>query len=100
MVLRFEFECLLVFKLSFILVFRAFINSWQTGYVCMAACLELQCLPGGDWRCPCCVDKFCPDKKVGRPIRIQLTRAVKAPESEIGGCVVCRYVAAGLDFLL
>lgn len=54
------------------------------------ACLELQCLPEGDWRCPCCVENFCPDRKVARPIRIQLTRAVKAPESEIGGCVVCR----------
>ena len=69
-------------------------------FVHIAACLELQCLPEGAWRCPCCVDKFCPDRKVAQHIRIQLTRAVKAPESEIGGCVVCRYVVIRFSFFI
>ncbi|XP_010260093.1 PREDICTED: uncharacterized protein LOC104599305 [Nelumbo nucifera] len=62
------------------------------------ACLELQCIPEGDWHCPYCKDKFGPGRKTGcgesssaaRPITIRLTRVVKAPAAEIGGCVVCR----------
>ncbi|GFY93269.1 acyl-CoA N-acyltransferase with RING/FYVE/PHD-type zinc finger domain-containing protein [Actinidia rufa] len=51
----------------------------------------------GDWHCPFCRDKFGPGRKcagessnMGGPIIIRLTRVVKAPESETGGCVVCR----------
>ncbi|XP_057497970.1 uncharacterized protein LOC130782604 isoform X2 [Actinidia eriantha] len=62
-----------------------------------AVCLDLQCVPEGDWHCPFCRDKFGPGRKcagessnMGGPIIIRLTRVVKAPESETGGCVVCR----------
>lgn len=64
-----------------------------------AACIDLQCFPKGDWYCTHCTDKFGPNKKVAagefsgttaKPIIIRLTRVVKAPQSETGGCVVCR----------
>lgn len=62
------------------------------------ACLDLPCFPEGDWRCTNCSDKFgCDGKAISgenptkmRPIFIRSTRVVKAPEFEIGGCVVCR----------
>ncbi|KAF8396750.1 hypothetical protein HHK36_018380 [Tetracentron sinense] len=62
------------------------------------ACLELKDIPEGDWYCPYCKDKVEPGKKAAsgessiavRPITIRLTRVVKAPETDIGGCVVCR----------
>ncbi|CAI9762037.1 unnamed protein product [Fraxinus pennsylvanica] len=68
-----------------------------------AACLGLQCLPANDWHCPFCRDKFGPCKRAAeesRPNIIRLTRVVKAPESEPGGCVVCRsqdFSAANFD---
>ncbi|OMO66195.1 Zinc finger, PHD-type [Corchorus capsularis] len=52
------------------------------------ACLNLEHCPEGDWRCANCTDKS--NSGVARPIVIRLTRVVKAPEVEIGGCVVCR----------
>ncbi|XP_052175209.1 LOW QUALITY PROTEIN: uncharacterized protein LOC127790026 [Diospyros lotus] len=62
-----------------------------------AACLDLQFAPKGDWYCAYCRDKVSPGRKyageplnMGRHIIIRLTRVVKAPESEVGGCVVCR----------
>ncbi|KAL6998315.1 hypothetical protein U1Q18_008440 [Sarracenia purpurea var. burkii] len=62
-----------------------------------AVCLDLQCAPKGDWHCPYCRDNFGPGRRcagessnMGRPIIIRLTRVVKTPESETGGCVVCR----------
>ncbi|RWR86039.1 zinc finger protein [Cinnamomum micranthum f. kanehirae] len=66
-------------------------------------CLELQCVPEADWQCPYCKDYFGPGRKTTlgetapsapRPIFIRLKRVVKAPTTEIGGCVVCR----GHDF--
>ncbi|KAH7519154.1 hypothetical protein FEM48_Zijuj08G0005600 [Ziziphus jujuba var. spinosa] len=67
-----------------------------------AACLDFQRVPEHDWHCPDCKDKFDPGKKtaagessnIARPIVIRLTRVVKAPGFDIGGCVVCR----GHDF--
>ncbi|CAK9147247.1 unnamed protein product [Ilex paraguariensis] len=56
-------------------------------------CLGLQCVPTGEWHCQYCRDKFGPGRKAGgefRPILVRLTRVVKSPESEVGGCVVCR----------
>lgn len=61
-------------------------------------CLNLDSIPEGDWHCTNCRDKSGPGRKasagessnIARPIIIRLTRVVKAPESEIGGCVVCR----------
>lgn len=63
-----------------------------------AACLNLECIPEDDWHCPNCVERVGPGRKaaagessgLGRPIVIRLTRVVKAPEYEYGGCVVCR----------
>ncbi|KAG7964732.1 hypothetical protein I3843_09G185300 [Carya illinoinensis] len=62
-----------------------------------AACLDLKDVPEGDWHCPDCIDKVGPGRKPagessihGRPIVIRLTRVVKAPEFEYGGCVFCR----------
>ncbi|PQP96857.1 uncharacterized protein Pyn_28486 [Prunus yedoensis var. nudiflora] len=63
-----------------------------------SACLDLPWVPEGDWHCPNCRDKFEPGRKAaggessnfGKPIVIRLTRVFKAPEFEIGGCVVCR----------
>lgn len=67
-----------------------------------AACLDLPWVPQHDWHCPNCKDKSDSGRKaaagesssISRPIVIRLTRVVKAPEIEIGGCVVCR----GHDF--
>ncbi|POO02411.1 Autoimmune regulator [Trema orientale] len=67
-----------------------------------AACLDSPLVPQHDWHCPNCKDKCDPGRKtasgepssISRPIVIRLTRVVKAPEMEIGGCVVCR----GHDF--
>lgn len=62
----------------------------------VAACLGLQCTPTSGWLCSYCRDKFVPGRKTvgdAGPIMIRLTRVVKAPESEGGGCVVCRYAA-------
>nr|GMC91822.1 uncharacterized protein LOC109158230 [Ipomoea batatas] len=58
-----------------------------------AACLGLECAPSSNWLCAHCRDKFGPGRKVtgeSRPIIIRLTRVVKAPSYESGGCVVCR----------
>ncbi|XP_057969865.1 uncharacterized protein LOC131159172 isoform X2 [Malania oleifera] len=68
-----------------------------------AACLELQFVPEGHWHCPHCKDNVGPGRtiaagessNIGRPIVIRLTRVVKAPETQIGGCAVCR----GHDFV-
>ncbi|OVA18304.1 zinc finger protein [Macleaya cordata] len=65
-------------------------------------CLELQCIPEGDWFCPYCKDKigaggmaaFTESSGLSRPLTIRLTRVVRAPATDIGGCVVCR----GHDF--
>ncbi|KAF3454212.1 hypothetical protein FNV43_RR04659 [Rhamnella rubrinervis] len=62
-----------------------------------AACLDFKQVPERNWHCPDCKDKFDPKKtasgessNISRPIVIRLTRVVKAPGFEIGGCVVCR----------
>ncbi|PHT36649.1 hypothetical protein CQW23_24349 [Capsicum baccatum] len=58
-----------------------------------AACLGLQCTPTSGWLCSYCRDNFVPGRRTAGdagPIMIRLTRVVKAPESEGGGCVVCR----------
>ncbi|KAF4385340.1 hypothetical protein G4B88_026623 [Cannabis sativa] len=62
------------------------------------ACLDSTLVPQGDWYCLSCKDKCDPGRKtaagepssISRPIVIRLTRVVKAPEIQIGGCVVCR----------
>lgn len=62
--------------------------------------MDYQRVPEHDWHCPDCKDKFDPGRKtaagessnIARPIVIRLTRVVKAPGFEIGGCVVCRLV--------
>lgn len=80
-------------------VFFHFCFSWI--FFCVAACLDLECVPEGDWHCPNCIEKPGPGRKSAagessslvRPIVIRLTRVVKTPESEYGGCVVCRLVA-------
>ncbi|XVF76602.1 hypothetical protein PTKIN_Ptkin13bG0278900 [Pterospermum kingtungense] len=62
------------------------------------ACLKLEHLPEGEWRCANCADENDPDRKAGpgeassiaRPIVIRLTRVVEAPEFEIGCCDICR----------
>lgn len=85
-----------IFRTSHFLV-SSFILLWlnlNEAHV-LAACLGLQCLPAYDWHCPFCRDKFGPCKRAAgesRPNIIRLTRVVKAPESEPGGCVVCRFV--------
>ncbi|KAK8315619.1 hypothetical protein V6Z12_D01G254800 [Gossypium hirsutum] len=66
------------------------------------SCLNLEHLPEGEWCCPNCADEHGSSRKAvsgeasstARPIVIRLTRVVKSPEFEIGGCVVCR----GHDF--
>ncbi|XP_062118172.1 uncharacterized protein LOC133831774 isoform X2 [Humulus lupulus] len=63
-----------------------------------AACLDSTLVPQNNWYCPNCRDKCDSGRKtaagepssISRPIVIRLTRVVKAPEIEIGGCVVCR----------
>ncbi|KAJ7977090.1 Chromodomain-helicase-DNA-binding protein 4 [Quillaja saponaria] len=62
-----------------------------------SACLDLQYAPEGNWLCLNCRDNTGTGKEsssTARPIMIRLTRVVKAPEFEMGGCVVCR----GHDF--
>lgn len=62
----------------------------------LAACIGLQSTPTTGWLCSYCRDKFVPGRRTAGdagPIMIRLTRVVKSPESEGGGCVVCRYVA-------
>lgn len=66
----------------------------------VAACLNLGHLPEGDWHCANCADENGLGRKavsgessrIARPIVIRLTRVVKAPEFEIGGCAICRLV--------
>ncbi|KFK34619.1 hypothetical protein AALP_AA5G169500 [Arabis alpina] len=60
------------------------------------ACLKFQSMPEGTWYCSSCNDgprcgkmATAPDPN-SKPIIIRPTRVVKAPESEIGGCVFCR----------
>ncbi|KAJ9186226.1 hypothetical protein P3X46_005753 [Hevea brasiliensis] len=53
------------------------------------ACLGLQCVPNGVWQCSNC-NKFEHGGNITRPIVIRLTRVVKTPEYEVGGCVFCR----------
>ncbi|KAF6168513.1 hypothetical protein GIB67_015060 [Kingdonia uniflora] len=61
-------------------------------------CLNLQCIPESDLYCPYCKDKTALSGEASfnesyddvRPNTIRLTRVVKAPAPEIGGCVVCR----------
>ncbi|XP_047970678.1 uncharacterized protein LOC125213925 isoform X1 [Salvia hispanica] len=58
-----------------------------------ADCLGLQCPPENDWHCPHCKDRLGSGRKASgesRPIILRLTRVVKAPEFEPGGCVICR----------
>ncbi|KAG8649279.1 uncharacterized protein LOC110607443 isoform X2 [Manihot esculenta] len=52
-------------------------------------CLDLQCVPEGVWRCSNC-NTFAHGANFARPIVIRLTRVVKPPEYEVGGCVFCR----------
>ncbi|KAK8512263.1 hypothetical protein V6N13_097077 [Hibiscus sabdariffa] len=62
------------------------------------ACLNIEHLPEGDWRCGNCADENGLGRKnisgeaprIARPIEIRLTRVVEALEFEIGGCAVCR----------
>ncbi|XP_050380115.1 uncharacterized protein LOC126797523 isoform X2 [Argentina anserina] len=62
------------------------------------ACLDSEWIPESDWHCPNCRDNFenaCKtaaggSSSIARPIVIRLTREFKAPEIEIGGCVLCR----------
>uniref|UniRef100_A0A9I9CW33 PHD-type domain-containing protein n=1 Tax=Cucumis melo TaxID=3656 RepID=A0A9I9CW33_CUCME len=59
-------------------------------------CLHLQNVPEGVWSCPNCRDKVGSNSKAisggslsfSKPIVFRLTRVVKAPEYEIGGCVI------------
>lgn len=61
-------------------------------------CLDSRYPPEGDWHCPHCQEKFGFGRKavagegssIARPMVIRLTRVVKAPEFQVGGCVVCR----------
>ncbi|KAK4801377.1 hypothetical protein SAY86_021864 [Trapa natans] len=62
-----------------------------------AACLGMHARPEGDWCCSNCKDSFVPGRKMisgdsslAKPIVIRLTRVVKEPEYEIGGCAICR----------
>ncbi|XP_022747732.1 uncharacterized protein LOC111297304 isoform X2 [Durio zibethinus] len=63
------------------------------------ACLNLEQLPEGEWCCANCADEHGLSRKavsgeassMMRPIVIRLTRVVKAPEFEIGGCVLCGF---------
>ncbi|CAH2064212.1 unnamed protein product [Thlaspi arvense] len=62
----------------------------------LAPCLKFQSMPEGTWYCSNCNDGSISSKTAIatdpnlKPIVIRLTRVVKAPESEIGGCVFCR----------
>lgn len=64
----------------------------------VAACLGLQCIPKGVWHCSNC-NKFENGGNVVRPIVIRLTRVVKTPENEVGGCVFCRLVPGTISSL-
>ncbi|CAH9088971.1 unnamed protein product [Cuscuta epithymum] len=61
-----------------------------------AACLGLDCAPPSNWVCTHCQDKSGTGNNgrnasgESRPIIIRLTRVVRAPSYESGGCVVCR----------
>ncbi|KAI4300142.1 hypothetical protein L6164_033553 [Bauhinia variegata] len=58
-----------------------------------AACLGLNCVPESCWHCQDCRNNAGTGREssgTGRPIMIRLTRVVKSPEFEMGGCVVCR----------
>ncbi|CAL0321349.1 unnamed protein product [Lupinus luteus] len=57
-----------------------------------AACLGLECAPESCWHCLNCRDNVGNGRESSmvRPIMVRLTRDNKAPEFEMGGCVVCR----------
>ncbi|XP_048236165.1 uncharacterized protein LOC8269385 isoform X2 [Ricinus communis] len=52
-------------------------------------CLGLKYVPSDVWHCPNC-NKFGHGGNFSRSIVIRLTRVVKTPEYEVGGCVFCR----------
>ncbi|KAK9756198.1 hypothetical protein RND81_01G080300 [Saponaria officinalis] len=57
------------------------------------ACLGLESVPSSDWHCPNCNDRrtdFIDSSSTSKPITGRLTRVVKKPEPECGGCVLCR----------
>lgn len=56
-------------------------------------CLGLELVPDSDWRCPNCNERkadFVDSSNSSKPIIIRLTRVVKTPETDCGGCVLCR----------
>ncbi|XP_019428224.1 PREDICTED: uncharacterized protein LOC109336216 isoform X3 [Lupinus angustifolius] len=57
-----------------------------------AACLGFDCAPESSWHCLNCRDNVGNGREssMARPIMIRLTQVDKAPEFEMGGCIVCR----------
>lgn len=59
--------------------------------ISIAACLGLHSVPDSGWHCLNCNDNT-GNGRGARPIMVRLTRVDKAPDYEMGGCVVCRLV--------
>ncbi|KAE9619433.1 putative histone acetyltransferase chromatin regulator PHD family [Lupinus albus] len=57
-----------------------------------AACLGFDSAPESSWHCLNCRDNVGNGREssMARPIMIRLTQVDKAPEFEMGGCIVCR----------
>lgn len=102
---HFVFSLMKHFFLVLLLLFRSLFFH-ESNKFHIAACLDSEWIPESDWHCPNCRDNFQHVSKaaaggsssIARPIVIRLTREFKAPEIEIGGCVLCRCVALAFIF--
>ncbi|XP_039130590.1 uncharacterized protein LOC120266985 isoform X2 [Dioscorea cayenensis subsp. rotundata] len=59
-------------------------------------CLDIQCLPEGEWRCPYCTESFSETTSTvtascaTQPLSVHSKRILKAPTNFLGGCAFCK----------
>ncbi|KAJ0965304.1 hypothetical protein J5N97_026442 [Dioscorea zingiberensis] len=61
-----------------------------------AVCLNLKCLPEGEWHCPYCKESFSETvssvtpSSTSQPLSVHSRRILKAPADFLGGCALCK----------